>query len=318
MTKHISLPLVGISPVDDENLFAKESQIIPIPLTSEPQSIRRRSNVVLFGEMGVGKSSVVNLILGHDEARTSSGAVSCTLDARPYDVTVRGQEFRIFDTVGLNEPQSLSDPDNLIAAINKAYGLVKYLSETGGISLLVFCVRRGRITVNTQQNYKLFHDFLCYQKVPVAIIVTNLEHHEPNMEDWWQDNESHFTQCGIDTIGHACITAKRDINFIDRYNASRKMVHDLLLAHGCGEGFTQERVSWVTELFQKLLELVNLRPRLDSFKVRARKLREYGLRDEEIGVLLVKISAVDEDFAIIRPPRRFSRRRGRRAGTGPL
>ena len=290
------------------------SQTLSIPLTNEPRPIQRRANVVLFGEMGAGKSSVVNLILGldHDVARTSSGASSCTLDARPYDVTIQGQDFRIFDTVGLNEPQSLRDPDCLIGAINKAYRLVRYLSDTGGINLLVFCIRRGRITANMQQNYLLFHDFLCHKKVPIALVITHLEHEE-NMEDWWLYNRSHFAECGIHTVGHACITAKRE--FSDRYHASRQAVHDLLITHGCGAGFMQERVSWVTELFQKLLDFVGFHPRLDSIKVRAQKLREYGLREDEIAVLLVKITAVDEDMALIRPlrPHVFTLLRGRRS-----
>ncbi|KAH0827578.1 P-loop containing nucleoside triphosphate hydrolase protein [Lanmaoa asiatica] len=285
-----------------------------MPLTSEPQSIQRRSNIVLFGEMGAGKSSLVNLILGldHDVARISSGASSCTLDARPYDVTIQERDFRIFDTVGLNEPHSLRDPDCLIGAINKAYRLVRYLSDTGGINLLVFCIRRGRITANMQQNYLLFHDFLCHKKVPIAVVITHLENEE-NMENWWQDNCPHFTECGIHVVGHACITTKRQ--FGDRYHSSRQAVHDLLISHGCGAGFTQERVSWLTELFQKLLDFVGFQPRLDSFKVRAQKLREYGLREEEIAALLVKISAVDEDMDLVRPlrPHIFTLLRGRRS-----
>ena len=145
---------------------------------SEPQSVIRRSNVVLFGEMGAGKSSIVNLILGldHDVARTSSGASSCTLDARPYDVTIQRRDFRIFDTVGLNESQSLRDPDRLIYIINKAYRLVRYLLDTRGINLLVFCVRGGRVTAQMQQNYLLFYDFLCHRKslLPSSSLTSNM------------------------------------------------------------------------------------------------------------------------------------------------
>lgn len=283
-----------------------------MPLTGSPRPIQRKSNVILFGEMGAGKSSVVNLIMGRDVARTSSGASSCTLDSRPYDATIQGRDFRIFDTVGLNEPQSLKDPDFLIGAINKAYRLVRFLSDTGGINLLVFCIRRGRITTNMQQNYLLFHDFLCQKKVPIALVITHLEHEE-NMEDWWLHNHSHFAECGIHTIGHACITAKRE--FSDRYHASRQVVHDLLLTHATGVGFTQEKVGWVAELFHKLLDLVGFQPRLDSIKVRAQKLRKYGLREEEIAALLVKITAVDEDMAQVRPlrPHVFTLLRGRRS-----
>ena len=280
--------------------------------TDEPRPIQRRANVILFGEMGAGKTSVVNLISGldHEVAKTSPGRMSCSLDARPYDVAIQGRDFRIFDTVGLNEPQSLTDPDVLISMINKAHRLIRYLSHTGGVNLLVFCIRRGRITVNMQQNYLLFYDFLCHKRVPIALVITHLEH-EKNMDDWWSYNHPHFTECGIHVAGHACITAKRE--FADRYQASRQLVHDLLIAHSCETGFAQERVQWTTELFQNLLDFVGFRPRLGSVKVRAQKLREYGLRDNEIVALLTKISAVDSDVGLVSAPRShvFTLRRAR-------
>ncbi|KIJ57529.1 hypothetical protein HYDPIDRAFT_104123, partial [Hydnomerulius pinastri MD-312] len=133
-------------------------------MTSEPQLISTRANIVLFGETGAGKSSVVNLILGSDVARTSPDARSCTMDAKQYDVTIEGKDFRIYDTVGLNEPQKLNDPDHLVGAINKAYRLVQSLSDTGGINLLLFCVQAGRITASTQNHYRLFQEFFCHKK----------------------------------------------------------------------------------------------------------------------------------------------------------
>jgi len=300
MAKHsATAPVAHAPPGDEEDLaLLNRSKTLPIPLTSEPQPMQNRSNIVLFGEMGAGKSSVVNLIMGQVVAKTSSSASSCTLDAKAYEVTIQGRDFRIFDTVGLNEPEKLRDSDCLIGAIFKAYRLVSYLSETGGISLLLFCIQKGRITVSMEQNYLLFHDFLCHKRVPVALVVTHLEHEE-SMENWWPDNHSHFADCGIHTVGQACITSNPV--FHERYYASRQVVHDLLVAHGCGSGFTYERVSWLTGLFQKLLDLAGVHPRWDSIKARARKFREYGLKENEIATLLTKISAVDEDLELLRP-----------------
>ena len=273
-------------------------------LASDSQLARPRFNVVVFGESGAGKSSVVNLILGldHDVARTSAGASHCTLDARPYDVTIQGRHFRLLDTVGLVEPQSSRDSDYLIGSISKAYRLVRYLSDTGAINLLIFCIRAGRVAASLRGYYLLFHDFLCHKKVPTALVVTHLEHEE-NMEDWWLYNHSLLTEYDIHIVGHACITARRE--FRDRYHVSMQAVHDLLIAHGCGVGanFTRERVSWVTVLFQKSLDFVGVRPRLDPAQAMARKLREYGLREDDIAILLAKFRAFDEDIAIIGPPR---------------
>ena len=106
------------------------------------------------------------------------------------------------------------------------------------------------------------------------------------MEDYWLYNHPHFEECGIHVVGHACITARRE--FRDKYHASRQVLHDLLIAYGCGVGFTDEKASWAAG-----------RSRRRSVQ----KLREYGLGEDEIAALLVKIRAVDEDITLIRPPR---------------
>ncbi|KAF9245008.1 P-loop containing nucleoside triphosphate hydrolase protein [Melanogaster broomeanus] len=276
-----------------------------MPLTTEPLPLlsQSRANIVIFGETGAGKSSLVNLICGADVARTSPEARACTLDARHYDTRIQGKDFRIYDTVGLNEPEVLNDPDRLVGAIIKAYRLVQSLSAAGGINLLVFCIQKGRITSNMQQNYMLFHDFLCHKKVPVALVITHLEQ-EPKMEDWWLQNDFHFPAYGIDTVAHACITAKRE--FSDRYQASREVVHDLLVTYGFGEGFAQEKASWVGELFRRLLELVGILPRASSFKVMSQKLRKYGLGEVEVRAVLDKIKFIRDDLAYIAGGRRHT------------
>ncbi|KAF9222620.1 hypothetical protein BS17DRAFT_173576 [Gyrodon lividus] len=315
MMRSLTAPASNVCHSDEYDPLLKESKALSMPQMSEPQLLQSRANVVIFGETGAGKSSLVNLILGSDAAKTSSDAGGCTLDARDYDVTIQGKDFRIYDTVGLNEPQALKDPDRLIGAIIKAYRLVQSLSDAGGINLLVFCIQRGRITTSMQHNYKLFQDFLCHKKVPVSLVITHLEHEE-NMEDWWLYNQSHFPEYGIHIVGHACTTTKQE--FGPRYQASRQAVHDLLVTHGSGEGFALEKVSWVAELFRRLLELLGIHPPLDSFKVRSQKLREYGLAEVEIETLLDKVLAIEEDVAFVKSirlhPYAFNLlRRGRRS-----
>lgn len=279
--------------------------------TSEPHTLQRQANVIIFGESGVGKSSVVNLILGLDIAKIPSSVPAGTWHVKPYDVTIQERSFRLFDTVGLIEPQSPREPDFLINTINRAYRLVRYLSNAGGINLLMFCMRKDTVITNMQQNYRLFHDFLCHKNVPVALAITHLEHEE-NMEDWWTLNHSHLMECGVHVSGHACITAKQE--FTDKYQASRQLVHDLLVAHSREIGFTLEKVGRTTKILQKALDFMGFRPRSSSSKVRAQKLREYGLEEDEISALLTRINAVDDDMAPIRPlrPRGFTLRRGRR------
>ncbi|KIJ67585.1 hypothetical protein HYDPIDRAFT_84019, partial [Hydnomerulius pinastri MD-312] len=150
-------------------------------------------NVVIFGETGAGKSSLVNLIVGNKVAATSYGTDGCTLESTLYETTVGGYHFRIHDTVGLNEPHL--GAENYLAAIEKAHHLVTTLNSTGGVNLLLFCIRGGRITATTQHNYRLFYEFLCCRLVPVALVITNLESETP-MDDWWERNSQEFTRYG--------------------------------------------------------------------------------------------------------------------------
>lgn len=62
-----------------------------------------RHNVIVFGECGAGKSSVVNMLAGYDAADTSSKVTSCTLTSDCYCVKIRGSSFYLHDTAGLNE-----------------------------------------------------------------------------------------------------------------------------------------------------------------------------------------------------------------------
>lgn len=57
-------------------------------------------NVIIFGETGGGKSSLVNLIAGHNIAPVSSRSEGCTTD---YKVDIEATPFNLHDTAGLEE-----------------------------------------------------------------------------------------------------------------------------------------------------------------------------------------------------------------------
>jgi len=175
----------------------------PSPPVRSTQTI----NVILFGEAGVGKSAVVNLIARGAVARVSPNAIGCTMQSTPYDVNVDGTMFRIFDTVGLNQATEVSGVNAHLEAIEHAYRLICALRDAGGVHLLLFCMRGGsRVTHMTRSNYRLFAEFLCQGRVPVAVVATCLER-EPVMEEWWTRNESTIVgRYGIRSVGHACVT----------------------------------------------------------------------------------------------------------------
>jgi len=201
-------------------------------------------NIVLFGETGAGKSSVVNLMAGKEVAKTSPDMERCTLHWQEHFIAFDGHQYKVFDTVGLEEPQL--GMKEYLGIIENAYNLITKLQKEGGIDLLLFCVRAGRVTATLQTNYRLFYEWLCEKNVPIVLVLTGLER-ENNMEDWWDRNARVFNQYGIEVNGHACITAanRLDGRHKDLYALSQTLVRNLVIQHSSGksvpfdEGFFQ-------------------------------------------------------------------------------
>jgi hypothetical protein len=238
--------------------MAREPSIIPL-------------NFIVFGEMGVGKSSLINLIAGKTLAKSSSGLKSCTLESTEYTIALSEPQLnvKLFDTVstqivptcgyaksrpiqvGLNNA-TMNDKSYLDALV-KAHKLVASLQSQGGVHGLLFCIKGGsRILESTQQNYRLFHEFLCQEKVPLALVITNLEQEE-NMDDWWTNNQNDIKEYGIAPVTQVCITTTRGLKNAceDKYSESRKKVCDMLATLGTGDACSVD-VNWFARMCKKL------------------------------------------------------------------
>jgi len=220
---------------------------------ARPANVKPK-NVILFGETGVGKSSVINLIGGAQLASTSTNLKGCTLEATEYSFTLPGgPSLRIYDTVGLNEPEM--GVNTFFGAIEKAHKLVTSLHNAGGIDLLLFCIRGSRITATMQHNYRLFFEFLCGKKVPLAFVVTHLEY-EDVMENWWQKNEKTFEEYGMQSVAHACITAAPArvtalaTRRAESLTALQKLLHDSLSSPNTP--YVEDVPSWFASMVNML------------------------------------------------------------------
>ncbi|KIK42926.1 hypothetical protein CY34DRAFT_82744, partial [Suillus luteus UH-Slu-Lm8-n1] len=187
----------------------------------------KHQSIVLFGDTGSGKSSLINLIAGKEVACTSPDTQRCTMHWQEYNIDFGDTSYTVFDTVGLEAPEP--GMKEYLEFVDSAYQLIKRLDKQGGIDLLLFCVRAGRVTATLQNNYKLFHDFLGDNKIPIVLAITNLER-EKRMEDWWDRNEGAFDSYRIKVAGHACITAANRLygSHQELYEESRDTIRSLV------------------------------------------------------------------------------------------
>jgi uncharacterized DUF497 family protein len=161
-------------------------------------------NIIIFGEAGVGKSSVINLIAGQKRAHISNDALGCTFQYQRHIVTLDGMQFAFWDTTGLDEGSEGTVPAKL--AERNLRELIQGLAHSGGIHLIVYCIRGTRLTKALKHNYDLFYTAVCRKKVPVALVVTGLEHQQGEMETWWDENNAALHRHRMWFQAHACVT----------------------------------------------------------------------------------------------------------------
>ncbi|KAG2145198.1 hypothetical protein DEU56DRAFT_789356 [Suillus clintonianus] len=183
--------------VPKRNLFNKRKRTAPH--RTEPER-NKPKNIVLFGETEADKSSLVNLLAGKEVAVVSPDLQRCTMHWKDYNIDFGDETYKVFDTIGLEEPQLAIR--EYLESVDSVYRLIKELDRQGGIDLLVFCIRPCRINATLYSNYKLFHDYLCKGNVPIVLVIT---HTERGMEGWWEGVQSKFECYGIRVAGHACI-----------------------------------------------------------------------------------------------------------------
>ncbi|KAH0827571.1 P-loop containing nucleoside triphosphate hydrolase protein [Lanmaoa asiatica] len=168
----------------------------PSPHTSASS---KAIDVVLLGEIGVGKSSLINLIAKEDVARVSSDTIGCTETVAKYTFKEKGRTFHIHDTPGLVDPQMGVKP--FVDPIDTTQKLIHSLGNGNGPDLLLFCIDNSKPTVALRRNYRLFCKIICGGKVPFALAITKLEEGQ-DADQWWSQHRATIREYGIDCSGY--------------------------------------------------------------------------------------------------------------------
>ncbi|KAF8549372.1 hypothetical protein OG21DRAFT_605171 [Imleria badia] len=161
-------------------------------------------NVVLFGALGCGKSSIINLLADSDEpiAQVSMDVHPCTKRPRWYEISISQRRFRLWDTMGSHFARE-GDASPLLPS-EQALAVLRNLTD--GANLILLCASKEEITALVGDLYWMIKDFFYRGRAPIALVVTQFD--TPD-EGWWERNEDAITQrTGIPakSIPRACIT----------------------------------------------------------------------------------------------------------------
>ncbi|KIJ58417.1 hypothetical protein HYDPIDRAFT_102695 [Hydnomerulius pinastri MD-312] len=207
-------------------------------------------NVIIAGESGIGKSSLINLITDQEVAQTSNDSTACTLQTRSYKFSIDGHDFLLWDTPGFDEGSmtvaNARFPELMVRT------LVQRLKNAGGIDLLVYCMHGNRAKTGLVNSYKVIRS-LVPTTVPFVAVVTRLERYPNQIEDWWAKNEHELSNFGMEFADHACITALPDSStlpalFRERLSHSRTTVQDLIRTNCCPYAISPTLVSFPSPL----------------------------------------------------------------------
>ncbi|KAG1824710.1 uncharacterized protein BJ212DRAFT_1322009 [Suillus subaureus] len=235
-----------------------------------PTIFAHPQNFIVFGEMGVGKSSLINLIAGEQVAKSSSGIQPCNLESTEYPIRLSDPQLNVnlFDTVGLDSPTM--DSASYLNALVKAHELIVSLKNQGGVHGLLFCIKGGRVSRTMQQNYRLFYEFLCQKKVPLALVVTNLET-EVKMDDWWTRNKVHV---------------------------EKRKVHNMLRVLGRAEPYSMDTSSWFARMCRLLPQLLLTAKTLGRSRQKMIQMltKRCKLRKEDAVQLLQRIGSREDKY----------------------
>ena len=137
----------------------------------------------------------------------------------------------LWDTTGLDEGSEETVPESI--AEKNLRELMQGLAYSGGVHLIIYCIRGTRLTHVLKRNYDIFYVTACQKKVPVALVVTGLEHQPGEMETWWTENEAALQRNRMRFDAHACVTTLdvEDPVIQQRRSTSRSLLRGLVIGY---------------------------------------------------------------------------------------
>lgn len=184
--------------------------------------------VLVMGETGSGKSSVVNLLVGQEVIKVSSGVCPCTPRTVKYEATIKGREtqmsVRIWEVGGFNQPEE-KPGKNPGAAL--AMDLGPILQANASVNVILFCMQGSKLKLTTTRIFQSINDVFG-GRVTIVLVITKLEREE-TMEGWWGRNGQQISSTlGLRGTVHACITGLQGGKYGAKSTESRASLLSIL------------------------------------------------------------------------------------------
>lgn len=126
-------------------------------------------NVLVIGNSGVGKSTLINAVLGKEKAVTGWGAEGTTKELRIYE----SEEipFRLIDTMGFEpDPKKSKDAVNSVKDWSKK--CAKEGNEDNAINVIWFCVEGTSSKLFPRAIEDLSKATAMWESVPLIVVIT--------------------------------------------------------------------------------------------------------------------------------------------------
>lgn len=143
-----------------------------------------KGNVLILGESGVGKSTLINAILGDDEAPTGWGTEGTTKRLEIYGDKKEDLSFRLIDSVGF-VPSSIQRNSAIRAVEKWSKEQAKTNEDDNAINVIWFCVEGTRTKLFPQTIGHLSKAISIWKSVPVIVVITksySIPDREKNIE----------------------------------------------------------------------------------------------------------------------------------------
>jgi uncharacterized protein (DUF697 family)/GTP-binding protein EngB required for normal cell division len=130
-----------------------------------------KGNVLVLGNSGVGKSTLINAVLGEEVAKTGWGTHGTTDRLEIYESRDESVPFNIIDTIGF-EPGFLKETRAVNAVRKWSRECAKKGNENHQINVIWFCVEgtSSKLFPNTIRN--LTRAASMWESVPVIVVIT--------------------------------------------------------------------------------------------------------------------------------------------------